>query len=107
VAPTEGSGGLPAAAALSTKQFQHAEVFGWSDQPAGYVLRCDSQRHVAAVLCCVLLCCAGVPMGIIPRGTANAFSVALGIPTHLDDPINFAKQAADVILQVGQPAKEW
>jgi diacylglycerol kinase family enzyme len=40
-------------------------------------------------------------MGIIPRGTANAFSVALGIPTHLDDPINFAKQAAEVILQVG------
>lgn len=43
----------------------------------------------------------GVPMGIIPRGTANAFSVALGIPTHLDDPINFATQAAEVILQVG------
>lgn len=44
-------------------------------------------------------------MGIIPRGTANAFSVALGIPTHLDDPINFAKQAADVILQVGHAGK--
>eukprot|EP00775_Hariotina_reticulata_P013012 gene13012-13141_t len=41
----------------------------------------------------------GVPLGIIPRGTANAFSVALGIPTHLDDPINFASQAADVIVQ--------
>jgi diacylglycerol kinase family enzyme len=39
-------------------------------------------------------------MGIIPRGTANAFSVALGIPTHIDDPINFATQAAEVILQV-------
>lgn len=39
-------------------------------------------------------------MGIIPRGTANAFSVALGIPTHLDDASNFAIQAADVILQV-------
>jgi YegS/Rv2252/BmrU family lipid kinase len=25
----------------------------------------------------------GVPLGIIPRGTANAFSVALGIPTNL------------------------
>ena len=25
----------------------------------------------------------GVPLGIIPRGTANAFSVALGIPTEL------------------------
>lgn len=43
---------------------------------------------------------AGVPLGIIPRGTANAFSVALGIPTHIDDPQNFAVQAADVILQV-------
>jgi diacylglycerol kinase family enzyme len=39
-------------------------------------------------------------MGIIPRGTANAFSVALGIPTHIDDPQNFATQAAEVILQV-------
>jgi diacylglycerol kinase family enzyme len=39
-------------------------------------------------------------MGIIPRGTANAFSVALGIPTHTDDPQNFAVKAADVILQV-------
>jgi len=46
-------------------------------------------------------CTAGMPLGIIPRGTANAFSVALGIPTHTDDPINFASQAADVILQVG------
>lgn len=55
--------------------------------------------------CNHLVCCgpcpAGVPLGIIPRGTANAFSVALGIPTHIDDPINFASQAADVILQVG------
>lgn len=25
----------------------------------------------------------GIPLGIIPRGTANAFSVALGIPTHI------------------------
>lgn len=41
-----------------------------------------------------------MPLGIIPRGTANAFSVALGIPTHTDDPINFATQAADVIIQV-------
>lgn len=39
-------------------------------------------------------------MGVIPRGTANAFSVALGIPTHIDDPLNFAVQAAEVILQV-------
>jgi diacylglycerol kinase family enzyme len=41
-----------------------------------------------------------VPLGIIPRGTANAFSVALGIPTHIDSPIAFATEAADVILQV-------
>jgi hypothetical protein len=27
-------------------------------------------------------------------------AVALGIPTHLDDPISFASQAANVILQV-------
>lgn len=26
----------------------------------------------------------GVPLGIIPRGTANAFSVALGLPTNLN-----------------------
>uniref|UniRef100_A0A383VXV0 DAGKc domain-containing protein n=1 Tax=Tetradesmus obliquus TaxID=3088 RepID=A0A383VXV0_TETOB len=41
---------------------------------------------------------AGVPLGIVPRGTANAFSVALGIPTHLDDPTGFQNAAADVIL---------
>jgi diacylglycerol kinase (ATP) len=43
----------------------------------------------------------GVPLGIVPRGTANAFSVALGIPTPLDDG-DFHKAAADVILQAGQ-----
>ena len=32
-----------------------------------------------------------IPLGVIPRGTANAFSVALGIPTNL-------KAACDVIL---------
>jgi YegS/Rv2252/BmrU family lipid kinase len=41
----------------------------------------------------------GVPMGIIPRGTANAFSVALGIPTHIDSPINFVQYACEVIMQ--------
>lgn len=25
----------------------------------------------------------GIPLGVIPRGTANAFAVALGLPTHL------------------------
>lgn len=30
----------------------------------------------------------GVPLGIIPRGTANAFSVALGIPTTLKEACN-------------------
>ncbi|KAI8462638.1 MAG: ATP-NAD kinase-like domain-containing protein [Monoraphidium minutum] len=39
----------------------------------------------------------GVPLGIVPRGTANAFSVALGIPTHLEDPFGFAEKACDVI----------
>lgn len=39
----------------------------------------------------------GVPLGIVPRGTANAFSVAFGIPTHLDDPYNFVERACDVI----------
>lgn len=43
---------------------------------------------------------AGIPLGIVPRGTANAFSVALGIPTHIDDPTGFQDAAADVILQV-------
>lgn len=33
----------------------------------------------------------GIPLGIIPRGTANAFSVALGIPTGV-------KQACETIL---------
>ena len=33
----------------------------------------------------------GIPLGVIPRGTANAFSVALGIPTGL-------KQACENIL---------
>lgn len=46
----------------------------------------------------------GVPLGIIPRGTANAFSVALGIPTHLDDPSGFHSSAANVILQVTHEA---
>ena len=33
----------------------------------------------------------GIPLGVIPRGTANAFSVALGIPTNL-------KAACETIL---------
>lgn len=41
----------------------------------------------------------GVPLGIIPRGTANAFSVALSIPTHIDSPINFVENACAVIMQ--------
>lgn len=45
-------------------------------------------------------------MGVIPRGTANAFAVALGIPTHIDDPQNFAVQAAEVILQVRQAGRQ-
>ena len=44
----------------------------------------------------------GVPLGIVPRGTANGFSVALDIPTHLDDTgsltTTFAQRACDVIL---------
>ncbi|MBV5257894.1 YegS/Rv2252/BmrU family lipid kinase [Synechococcus moorigangaii CMS01] len=36
-----------------------------------------------------------IPLAVIPRGTANAFAAALGIPTAID-------QACDVILQ-GQP----
>jgi diacylglycerol kinase family enzyme len=44
----------------------------------------------------------GVPLGVVPRGTANAFSVALGIPTPLDDTLSltstFAKRACDVIM---------
>ncbi|MEO0534707.1 MAG: methylglyoxal synthase [Cyanobacteria bacterium P01_A01_bin.123] len=38
-----------------------------------------------------------IPLGVIPRGTANAFSVALGIPTNL-------KAACEVIL-AGIPVK--
>jgi len=30
----------------------------------------------------------GIPLGIIPRGTANAFAVGLGIPTNLRDACN-------------------
>jgi hypothetical protein len=44
----------------------------------------------------------GVPLGVVPRGTANAFSVALGIPTPLDDTgtlsSTFATRACDVIM---------
>lgn len=36
----------------------------------------------------------GIPLGIIPRGTANAFSVALGIPTGM----NSIRNACQVIL---------
>jgi diacylglycerol kinase (ATP) len=36
----------------------------------------------------------GIPLGIVPRGTANAFSVALGIPTGM----NSIRNACQVIL---------
>eukprot|EP00877_Chromochloris_zofingiensis_P001027 jgi/Chrzof1/10925/Cz05g17130.t1 len=39
-----------------------------------------------------------IPLGVIPRGTANAFSVALGIPTRLDSPLSHVQAACEVIL---------
>ena len=38
----------------------------------------------------------GIPLGIIHRGTANAFAVALGLPTDL-------KQAYETILRMTGP----
>lgn len=48
-----------------------------------------------------------IPLGVIPRGTANAFSVALGIPTNIDDAcrtiLSGIKQVVDGALCNGEP----
>jgi len=40
----------------------------------------------------------GIPLGVIPRGTANAFACALGIPTHMDN-MDHIRGACNVILE--------
>lgn len=67
---------------------------------------CDDRCYQHQQLGPVLLL-AGIPLGIIPRGTANAFSVALDIPTHIDDPTGFQNAAADVILEVRNRTEGW
>ncbi|WP_411867550.1 diacylglycerol kinase family protein [Vulcanococcus limneticus] len=56
------------------------------DRPAGepgntMILACGGDGTVSAVA--GALAGTGIPLGILPRGTANAFAAALGIPTDL------------------------
>ena len=60
-----------------------AAIQGRSDAEAGssMIIASGGDGTVSAVAGALID--SGVPLGIIPRGTANAFSVALGIPTEL------------------------
>lgn len=51
------------------------------DQNIDVVIASGGDGTVSAVAGAVIK--ANIPLGIIPRGTANAFSVALGIPTNI------------------------
>ena len=51
--------------------------------PSQYVIASGGDGTVSAVAGATMT--TGIPFGVIPRGTANAFSVALGIPTTVED----------------------
>ncbi|KIY99679.1 methylglyoxal synthase [Monoraphidium neglectum] len=82
---------------MVTQPDVHAEALAQRalEQGADLVVASGGDGTIAAVA--GVLRGSGVPLGIVPRGTANGFSVALGIPTHLDDGDEFAERACDVI----------
>lgn len=51
------------------------------DTDTGIIIASGGDGTVSAVASAVIN--TGIPLGVIPRGTANAFAVAMGIPTNL------------------------
>ncbi|MGK7925196.1 MAG: YegS/Rv2252/BmrU family lipid kinase, partial [Spirulina sp.] len=47
----------------------------------GFIIASGGDGTVSAIASATIA--TGIPLGVIPRGTANAFSVAMGIPTNL------------------------
>ena len=52
-----------------------------TEEDTGLIIASGGDGTVSAVASAAIS--TGIPLGVIPRGTANAFSVALGIPTDL------------------------
>lgn len=52
-----------------------------SENETGFIIASGGDGTVSAISGVTLE--TGIPLGIIPRGTANAFAVALGLPTNL------------------------
>ncbi|MBT9316344.1 methylglyoxal synthase [Leptothoe spongobia] len=59
-----------------------------TDNDTGFIIASGGDGTVSAIAGATIQ--TGIPLGVIPRGTANAFSVAMGIPTDL-------KQACEAI----------
>ncbi|GBF88835.1 lipid kinase [Raphidocelis subcapitata] len=91
-----GAGGGAGLRVMLTRPDVHAEQLARAalDDGADLIVASGGDGTIAAVA--GALRGSGVPLGVLPRGTANAFSVALGIPTHLDDS-EFLEHACDVI----------
>ena len=56
------------------------------DSSSSILVASGGDGTVSAVAGCTMS--TGIPFGTIPRGTANAFAVALGIPTDVEDACN-------------------
>lgn len=61
--------------AISTIQANQTE------EDSGFIIASGGDGTVSAIAGATME--TGIPLGVIPRGTANAFSVAMGIPTDL------------------------
>ena len=59
-----------------------------TDDDTGFIIASGGDGTVSAIAGATIQ--TGIPLGVIPRGTANAFAVAMGIPTDL-------KQACEAI----------
>ncbi len=52
-----------------------------TEDDTGFIIASGGDGTVSAIASATIE--TGIPLGVIPRGTANAFSVAMGIPTNL------------------------
>ena len=52
-----------------------------TEEDTGFLIASGGDGTISAVASAAIE--TGIPLGVIPRGTANAFSVAVGIPTNL------------------------
>ena len=52
-----------------------------TEEDTGFIIASGGDGTVSAIASATIA--TGIPLGVIPRGTANAFSVAMGIPTNL------------------------